>query len=272
MTLPHLYTFDGQARSGKGTIVHAVKRFLAAHEIKTMLIDSGQVFRVLVVSAVRHDVDVNSPEAIDTFLADQQMLEETAALVKSVYHMSHTERDALLYTNEISAKSAKFGARPLAQEFKDNLLRKWLHDAANEGYRVVLLDGRALQEVGGMLESEGLCDYRVGFYFTCDAQVGARRTLGYFDRHYDELNDDEKRQVDELVEQINERNRADSERAVHPIVEPAGAPRFALPDFEFVPANDDLHMVVVDTSADLTKEQMTEPVVDLFKRLLDIEK
>lgn len=272
MTLPLLFTFDGQARSGKGTIVHAVKRFLQSREIKTMLIDSGQVFRVLVVSAVQHGVDVDSLEDIDVFLADNEMLEETVTLVKSIYHMSHADRDAMLYTNEISAKSAKFGARPLAQEFKDNLLRKWLHDAAVDGYQVVLLDGRALQEVGGMLENEGLCDYRVGFYFTCDAQVGARRTLGYFDRHYDELGDDEKRQVDELVEQINERNRADSERKVHPIVEPADAPRFALPDFDFMPASDDLHMVVVDTSADLTKEQMTEPVSDLFKRLFDIEK
>ena len=79
--LPVLVTFDGQARSGKGTIVHAVKRSLQSAGIKTMLIDAGQVFRVLVVSASQHGVDIDDPVAIDKFLSDESMLEETAQRV-----------------------------------------------------------------------------------------------------------------------------------------------------------------------------------------------
>ena len=57
--------------------------------------------------------------------------------------MDKAERDSLLYTNQVSANSATIGARPLSQIFKDNLLRKWLIDARNEGFDTVLLDGRA---------------------------------------------------------------------------------------------------------------------------------
>ena len=43
--LPKLITFDGDARSGKGTIVSLVKDYLRdVDHRKVMLIDAGQVF------------------------------------------------------------------------------------------------------------------------------------------------------------------------------------------------------------------------------------
>ncbi len=270
MNRPQLFTFDGQARSGKGTIVHAVKRSLQARNIKTMLIDAGQVFRVLVVSAHEHSVDVDSPESIDRFLSDEKMLHETTDLVKKVYHMDHANRDALLYTNEVGANSAKFGARPLAQDFKDNLVRKWLHDASDEGYRVVLMDGRALEEVGAQLESEGLCDFRAGFYFVSDPWIGARRTLGYYDVPYDKLTDEQRGEVDDFANQIIERNRADSERERQPIVPPVGATTYKLPDFDMEITGNERQMAIIDTSADITIQQMTAPIVAMFDKISDL--
>lgn len=267
-TLPALFTFDGQARSGKGTVVHAVKRSLQLRSINTMLIDAGQVFRVLVVSVIKHGVDVDSPDAIDLFLSDEQMLQEAKILVKEVYHMKHAERDALLYTPQVGVNSAKVGARPLAQEFKDNLLRKWLKDAINEGCEVVLIDGRALEEVGSMLEEEGLCEYRMGFYFLCNPQTGARRTLGYSNKDCEQLSNEQKDEIDKMAMQIVERNRSDAERAVHPIVLPKNALSFALPDLDYEPRGSGREMIVIDTSADMTKDQMVRPVVKLFEKLI----
>lgn len=264
-SLPVLITFDGQARSGKGTIVHAVKRSLQDLGIKTMLIDAGQVFRVLVVSAAQHGVDIDDPVAMDAFLSDEDMLLETTALIKKVYDMDHKERDTLLYTTEVGANSAKFGARPKAQEFKDSLLRKWYKDAGDEGYEVILHDGRALEETGTMLEDAGLCRYKIGFYFECDPVVGARRMLGFAGRTYDSLVGDEKESVDNLIQQINERNRADSERKVHPITPPEGAQRFVLPAFNPQPSSNGRQMFIVDTSADITKEKMVESIVTFFE-------
>ena len=267
-SLPLLFTFDGQARSGKGTVVHAVKRSLQNRGIKTMLIDAGQVFRVLVVSAGHHGVDMESPDAIDAFLNDDAMLHETTELVKKVYAMPHDERDALLYTLKVGENSAKIGARPKSQEFKDGLLRKWLTDAVHEGYEVVLLDGRALEEVGSMLDAEGYCVYDMGLYFVCQAEIGARRTLGFAARSYDELTDKERRQVDALITQIDARNRSDAERKVQPIVPPENAPVCLLPEFEFTYHPGERQMLIIDTSAELTKNDMVSPVVRMFDSLL----
>lgn len=261
--LPKLVTFDGEARSGKGTVVQATKDYLRDEcGYSVMLIDAGQVFRVLVVGATRAGVDMDNPDAIDAFLRNSEEAERCVQLVKSVYHMEKSERDKLLYTNEVGANSAKIGARPLSQSFKDELLKKWLRDAHSEGYQVVLLDGRALEETGTMLEREGLSDFALGLYFICDATVGARRTLGFASTEYHNLTNEQQQAVDELVAQITTRNQADRERAVQPIVPPAGAPILRLP---IIPTNIKFSgirpMAIVDTSAEMKKNTMTQPVV-----------
>lgn len=261
--LPILITFDGEARSGKGTIVQATKDYLRdTKERKVMLIDAGQVFRVLVVAATRAGVNLDDPDAIDAFLQDDKNAEDSVQLVKEVYHMTKQERDDLLYTNQVGENSAKVGARPLSQYFKDELLKKWLRDARDEGYEIVLLDGRALDEVGSRLESEGLCDFRAGLYFICDEQVGARRTLGFAGKQYEELSDQEKASVNALVEQIKLRNQADRIRPVQPLVRPNTAVS-ALPTIAEPSSETGRPMYLVDTSADMTKLEMAVPVTEL---------
>lgn len=266
--LPKLITFDGEARSGKGTVVQATKDYLIKNGHKVMLIDAGQVFRVLVVAVTRAGVDINNPEALDNFLQDENEVQKSVQLVKEVYHMEKDQRDSLLYTNEVSASSAIIGRRPLSQEFKDNLLRKWLKDAAEEGFEVVLLDGRALEEVGSKLEDEGYCNFALGLYFICDAVVGARRTLGFASKSYEELSEEDKNSVDELVGQINSRNQADREREVQPIVPPRDSPTYRLPEKFTFNTSSGRPMAIVDTSADVSKEEMVRPVAEAILHLL----
>lgn len=261
--LPRLVTFDGEARSGKGTVVGATKDYLREKlGLNVMLIDAGQVFRVLVVAAMKDGVDLEDAAAIDAFLANEEKSRECAQFVKDVYHMTKDERDALLYTNEVGVNSAKIGARPLSQEFKDGLLKKWLQDARVEGYDTVLFDGRACEETGIMLENAGLCEFKLGLYFTCDPQVGARRTLGHAATAYDDLDDAAKHAVDELVEQINARNSADRNRPVQPIVPPAGVTVSRLPEIVKY-TGDSRPMYIIDTSAEITKDEMALPVSQL---------
>jgi cytidylate kinase len=262
--LPILITFDGEARSGKGTIVQATKDYLRDQAGRTvMLIDAGQVFRVLVVAATRAGVDLDSPDAIDAFLGDDKNIQDCMQLVKDVYHMQKEERDSLLYTNEVGHNSAKIGARPLSQYFKDELLKRWLGDAQTDGFEIVLLDGRALEEVGTMLENDGLCDFRLGLYFICDPIIGARRTLGFADKAYEDLNDDEKASVDELVLQIKARNEADEKREVQRLVRPAGVTISRLPEIEKSTNSAGRPMYLLDTSKEMSKELMASPVITL---------
>ena len=178
--------------------------------------------------------------------------------------MNKADRDALLYTNEVSVNSAKFGARPLSQAFKDELLKKWLHDARVEGYDVVLLDGRALEEVGNELEHESLCDYALGLFFVCDSRMGAMRTLGHALDEYNDLSDAEKSNIDELVNQIKVRNAADRNREVQPLVEPASAKLVKLPS-AFAESS---KFYVVDTSAKMDRETMASPVFELISKII----
>lgn len=268
--VPKLITFDGEARSGKGTIVQRTKDALRDDfGYKVMLIDAGQVFRCLVVAAQDDGVDLDDSAALDAFLSDDAKAESSVQFVKAVYHMSKTERDVLLYSNDVSVGSAKVGARPLSQDFKDELLKKWLRDAREDGYDIVLLDGRALEETGGMLEAEGLCKFVLGLYFVCDPRVGAMRTLGFATRDYEGLSAAQQRSVDQLVEQINERNRADRERPVQPIIPPAGAPRFLLPDIPKIEPAEMRFMATIDTSAKQSKDAMTSPVIRLISAHLN---
>lgn len=264
-SLLRLVTFDGEARSGKGTIVGRTKDYLRDEcGYRVMLIDAGQVFRVLVVAAGRAGVDVDNPAAIDAFLDDDDQVERCVALVKEVYHMTKADRDDLLYTNDVSANSAKIGARPRSQQFKDMLLRKWLGDAASEGYDVVLLDGRALEEVGTMLADEGLCQFVLGLYFVCDPVVGAMRTLGFADSSYDDLSADDRQTIDDLVAQIETRNAADAARPVQPIVRPTDAPVVQLPA-SIAPGE---KFYIIDTSAPMTRDDMAAPVGALVQQVL----
>lgn len=268
-SLPKLVTFDGEARSGKGTIAHATKDYLRDKcNRSVMLIDAGQVFRVLVLAIGRAGVDVDNSESIDNFLSDDRHVESAVQLVKKVYHMSKSEREELLYASHIGVDSAKVGARPKSQEFKDQLLRKWLMDARSEGYDTVLLDGRALQEVGTRLEEEGLCEFVLGYYFVSDPLTGAMRTLGYSAQKYDELTDDRKADIDRFAAEIDERNRQDRDREIQPILPPTGSKPWVLPDQPPELPDHPHPILLVDTSRDITKEDMVRPIAELTARVL----
>ena len=132
----------------------------------------------------------------------------------------------------------------------------------NTHYDVVLLDGRALEETGAMLVSHGLCELDVGLYFVCDAEMGARRTLGLASKTYQELREFEKIEVDTLMRQIEVRNHADRVRTVQPVKPPEQAQHWLLPNSIDYKASSQTTPVfyTVDTSADMSKAAMTQPV------------
>ncbi|AHB42515.1 hypothetical protein RAAC3_TM7C00001G0671 [Candidatus Saccharibacteria bacterium RAAC3_TM7_1] len=265
---PILITFDGEARTGKGTIVQATKDFLRDElGYKVMLIDRGQTFRVLVVAATRAGANLDDPTAIDAFLEDKQNVAACVQFVKDVYHMEKSERDNLLYTNQVGESSAKVGARPASQKFVANLTKKWLHDAGIEDFEVVLVDGRALENIAQEMEAEGLCDYRAGLYFICEEYIGARRTLGYAATKYEDLSPSQRVEVEDLVAQIKARNQRDFERDVEPLIRP-NAPTIVLPsaiDPEIIQQPSGRYVAIIDTSADMTKRVMCAPVLKLMR-------
>lgn len=268
--LPKLITFDGEARSGKGTVVQAAKDYLRDEcGLKPMLIDRGQTFRSLVVGANRASVDLDNPDAIDEYFSNPDSIEAATQLVKDIYHMDKDEREGLLYTNAVGVASAKIGGRPASQDFAVTLTKKWLRDAADEGYDVVLLDGRCLEQLGHDLQADELCQYVLGLYFICDSQVGARRTLGYAAKGFEELTDAQQTEVTDLIEQIKARDHADKTRKVEQLTRPQHAIECNLPT---IPSPDSLTgtppMLLIDSSAEISKDEMSLPVSMLVAQIL----
>lgn len=267
---PTLITFDGDARSGKGTIVSLVKDYLRDERgRRVMLIDAGQIFRVLVVVCREAGVDLDSQDQIDAYLVDETRQTEAIARVKQVYRMPKADRETLLYSPTIGVDSAKIGARPLSQDFKDGLLRKWLRDARAEGFDTVLLDGRALGEVGSRLADEGLCRYVLELFFVCDPEVSAQRTLGLMPRPIVELDEETRARVDEQIEQIRTRNAADRGRTVQPVVPPRDAPTYLVSELpERLPERSPCPAVIIDRSVELPFDTMALPVIRLIETYL----
>ena len=77
------------------------------------------------------------------------------------------------------------------------------------------------------------------------------------------------RAFDLLVAQINARNESDRVREVQPIVVPQGAPIFMLPDVAIPEEHIGRFMAIIDTSADMTKQQMSQPVATLIAAVLN---
>ncbi len=270
---PNLVTCDGEARTGKGTMIQATKDFLRDKGQKVMLIDAGQVFRVLAVVTHEAGVNLENPEEIGSFLGSEPNIEIAARRVKEVYHLTKEERDQLIYTDEVGANSAKIGAQSRSQEFKDVLLEKWMRDAGEEKYDTVLLDGRALELVGKTLAEKKLCNYVLGLFSICDELVGARRTRGFAHIPFNELPLGDKENVLTLAEQIRERNRKDQERLVQPLVRPAEAPIWRLGIDETPPPIGIIHsqppIVMIDTSAEISREDMSRPVAKFVAGVLN---
>ncbi len=113
------------------------------------------------------------------------------------------------------------------------------------------------------MDTEGLCEYRLGLYFVCDGIVGARRTLGYAATPYDQLTDTQRDEVDVLVNQINVRNQRDFDRDVERLTRPV-APLLLIPDLAGAEAIDSTQpMAIIDTSAEVNKRDMALPVAKL---------
>ena len=268
-TKPMLVTFDGEARSGKGTIVQATKDFLRDEcGLKTMLIDRGQTFRALVVAAGRAGVDIDDPKSIDDYLGDPTNIASCVQFVKDVYHMTKEERSKLLYNNEVGANSAKIGARASSQDFVRMLTKHWISDAGDEDFDAVLIDGRSLENIAIEMDQEKLCNYRLGLYFICDPVVGARRTLGYAKTAYDDLSASQRSEVEALVKQILQRNQLDHDRAAEPLLRPKNTAVYPLPNMPTNDAPTSRPVYIIDTSADLTKSEMSLPVAKFVSGVL----
>ena len=190
-------TIDGPSGSGKGTVSRAVARHLGWH-----FLDSGAIYRSLAIAVLRGGVPFDATDQI-VVLARNMTLEFTADDPPRVL-LNGEEISGEIGTETTGNAASRIAA--LAP------VRKALLDKQREYRRLpgLVADGR---DMGTVVFSEA--QYKI--FLTASAHVRAERRYKQLKEKGIDVN------LTGLIQEIEERDRRDRERAEAPLAVPAGA-------------------------------------------------
>lgn len=264
-------TFEGTARSGKGTTVREVAAAFFKRGEKVRVIDQGQKFRSLAYLAVRHSIDFESPHLVDEFLQADTTPDEMLDMLGQIRDMTDKERDEMLYTDDMSKFAGKIGASDYSHHLATDLMHKEIEEAYYERVDVLLLDGRTL-ELHASRTSEHIGSVVFSAHFACDALIAARRVEKMFSP-IEGMTVDEQIQLLKTADNIANRNASDMARSIDPLRRPSHALNFTYENYVAGDAKrvlakcrqvDPKHLrLMVDTTRTESIDHMTAPLVEI---------
>ncbi|MCX6470379.1 MAG: (d)CMP kinase [Corynebacteriales bacterium] len=215
---PAIITIDGPAGTGKSSVSRRVADRLGARYL-----DTGAMYRVATLAALRADADLENPGAIADSVADVEMTlsndPDSHAVTLAGEDVSNEIRtDAV--TSAVSAVSAVGAVR-------EKMVALQRHIVAGE---FAVVEGR---DIGTVV----FPDAELKIYLTASAAARAQR------RHDQNLSQGRPSDFDEVLAAVERRDHLDSTRALSPLR----------------PADD---AITVDTS-DMTIEQVIDHLVEL---------
>lgn len=275
LKMPRIVTAGGWARSGKGTSMEHLRSSLEKLGRSVELIDQGIKFRAMGAVATAAGEPLDSPTTLDAFIRQPKTQAATIALLDEVAAMNRADRDAVLYTPEMSKASGQVGSVASSHEVAIGLLKTQVEAAAEAETNVVIIDGRSIEKYARQFEEEGLAKFVIGWYFRCDPAIAARRSRGLFGP-IDEMSLEDRLSLLKETFNISDRNRSDMLRSVDPLRDPVRAYRldffeYASPDRIYTPykiSQDIIYqtkeqVAMVDTSYTNCIEDMTGPITEL---------
>jgi cytidylate kinase len=272
---PALITFEGEAGSGKGTCSKATKVAAERLGLKVVLIDQGIKFRTLGLTALESGVDLQDPAATDAFLSDESIPQMLAVRRSQIEQLDPDAQEDLLYTPQLNDASKRIGGSDFAHPTAISALYKEVTKAVYDDSDLIIVDGRAMEKYGKLIDNAGYVDYLVGFYFRCgDVSAASHRAPDVFGKdfesNYNSMSDTQKAACFDEIMRIRQRNKDDSQRKIDPMTEPVETYRLDLQNFPYDDPQWDhnflsmagVNMVTVVTTHN-TITQMTKPVVRL---------
>ncbi len=196
-----IITIDGPAGSGKSTAARKL-----AGRLGIAYLDTGAMYRVVTLKALQRGLDLNDQAALAAAAA-----EDDYRLDLGPTHLRVTLRGRDV-TEELRSMRVNDHTRYIA---------------AAAGVRAALVERqREVARRTGSLVTEGrdqgsvaFPDADMKFYLTADVRSRAERRL------HELLADGEEVTLEQVLANVEERDRTDSKRAVAPLIEPAGAVR-----------------------------------------------
>jgi cytidylate kinase len=216
-------TIDGAGGTGKGSAGHMLAKMLGWH-----LLDSGVLYRVLAMAAMKHHVDVDNEPVLEVLAThlDIQFIEGHLGLPPRVLLDNEDVTDAIR-TETMGNAASKMGALPLV---RIALLERQRDFRKLPG---LVTDGR---DMGTIV----FPDAEVKVFLTASAAERARR------RHIQLKEKGINVNLGDLIDELRERDKRDSERTTAPLR----------------PAED---AVIIDTDV-LTIEQVVEQILSEVKK------
>lgn len=185
---------DGPSGSGKSTLAKGVSR-----ELGIMYLDTGAMYRTCGLAAVKRGISPKDEEAVSAML-DEMKLE--VRFIDGAQHMILDGEDVtgMIRTPEVSMAASDISTLPI--------IRKAMVDYQREiaGQQSFVIDGRDIA-------SNVLPDAKYKFFLTASSEMRAKRRLA-------ELNarGDFSQSYEEVLRDIELRDKQDSERASAPLV------------------------------------------------------
>ena len=275
LTIPKLITVQGQARSGKGTLVRALVEALG-HEYRIYSIDQGLKFRVFARMALEDGVDYENLELLEKYVLNEVNQTEALERLQAAPGMQKDERDEMYYAHKVGNVSGMFGKIPATHDVVVQLLKDEIKAAVGV-YDLVVVDGRAMQKYGQELEDADVVDHILAIDVVCEPLVAARRVLGIFEP-VEQLDTEQLIQLIRTTEDISRRNSSDARRKRDPSV-------FLHEAFEFdvlhTPENEaefermcdkvaEIGVLSIDNSFTRSVPQLTESSVALIRRVVEL--
>lgn len=190
-----IVTIDGPAGAGKSSAAKRLARRLGFRYIET-----GAMYRALAVKVGEAGVEPEPGPEIDR-LARSTVVEINGAGAVSVDGRDVTEA---IRASEIGRLASRLSAFPVVRE----VLTAMQRDLARDGG--VVLEGR---DTGSVVAP----DAEVKFYLDADLAERTRRCAG------DRAERGERSDLDQVKRELDDRDRADSNRALAPLVRPEDA-------------------------------------------------
>jgi cytidylate kinase len=214
-------TIDGPSGSGKGTIARRIASQLDFH-----FLDSGSLYRVVALASINRRVATDDVEALANLAATVPVQFAVGESGEAMVLLGGQDVSRELRLEEVGDCASRVAVHPAVREALLDRQRRWRQPPG------LVADGRDMGTV--VFANAGL-----KIYLTASAEIRAER------RHKQLIEKGMSANIEGLLEDIRERDRRDTERAVSALK----------------PATD---AVIIDSSA-LTIEQVVTKVLDSAK-------
>ena len=185
---------DGPSGSGKSTLAKGVSKKLGI-----MYLDTGAMYRTCGLSAIKKGIDPNDAAAVEKML---ETMDLKVKFMDGEQHMILDGEDVTgqIRTPEVSMAASSISALPVIRKAMVQMQR----DIASE--QSFVLDGRDIA-------SNVLPNAKYKFFLTASSEKRAERRLAEL-----EARGDHSQNYEEVLRDIIQRDKQDSERAAAPLV------------------------------------------------------